>query len=136
MNAMIRAPAGHDVLAVLTDSHMITRFRLLLTAPGALLFALLAVPLSSQNATHLFDAARGGNIEIALHGHSHLHRGNDARGRRTEFSGLTPSERQRRRRVAPGTYQVTLTIGATSMTRSIEVRAERSERARRVLPRT
>jgi photosystem II stability/assembly factor-like uncharacterized protein len=52
------------------------------------------------------------------------------------FGGLTLSERQRRRRVAPGTYQVTLTSGATSLTRSIEVRAERPDRARRVLPRT
>ena len=29
-------------------------------------------PLSSQNAAHLFEAARAGIIEIALHGHSHL----------------------------------------------------------------
>jgi len=53
------------------------------------------VPLSHQNAPHLFDAARAGAIEIALHGHSHRHRGNDARGRRTEFSGLHPAEQTR-----------------------------------------
>jgi peptidoglycan/xylan/chitin deacetylase (PgdA/CDA1 family) len=53
------------------------------------------VPLSSQNAAHLFEAARAGVIEIALHGHSHRHRGNDARGRRTEFSGLPPAEQTR-----------------------------------------
>jgi len=53
------------------------------------------VPLSPQNAAHLFDAARAGVIEIALHGHSHRHRGNDVRGRRTEFSGLHPAEQTR-----------------------------------------
>jgi peptidoglycan/xylan/chitin deacetylase (PgdA/CDA1 family) len=53
------------------------------------------VPLSPQNAAHLFDAARAGVIEIALHGHSHRHRGNDARGRRTEFFGLHPAEQTR-----------------------------------------
>ena len=53
------------------------------------------VPLSPQNAPHLFDAASAGAIEIALHGHSHRHRGNDARGRRTEFSGLHPAEQTR-----------------------------------------
>jgi peptidoglycan/xylan/chitin deacetylase (PgdA/CDA1 family) len=53
------------------------------------------VPLSPRNAPHLFDAARAGVIEIALHGHSHLHRGNDARGRRTEFSGVHPAEQAR-----------------------------------------
>ena len=52
-------------------------------------------PLSSQNAAHLFEAARAGVIEIALHGHSHLQRGHDARGRRTEFSGLPPSDQTR-----------------------------------------
>jgi hypothetical protein len=51
--------------------------------------------LSRRNAPHLFDAARAGAIEIALHGHSHLHRGNDARGRRTEFAGLHPAEQTR-----------------------------------------
>jgi photosystem II stability/assembly factor-like uncharacterized protein len=51
------------------------------------------------------------------------------------FVGLTPSERQRRRRVAPGTYQITLTAGPTSLNRPVEVRAERPERTRRVLPR-
>ena len=53
------------------------------------------VPLSPQNAAHLFDAAGAGVIEIALHGHSHRHRGNDARGRRTEFSGVHPAEQTR-----------------------------------------
>ena len=57
---MIRAPAGHDILAVLTDPHMITRFRLLPTAPWPLLFALLAVPLSSQTA----DRLAGKNVSI------------------------------------------------------------------------
>jgi predicted deacetylase len=53
------------------------------------------VPLSPRNAAHLFDAARAGVIEVALHGHSHRHRGNDVRGRRTEFSGLDPAEQTR-----------------------------------------
>jgi peptidoglycan/xylan/chitin deacetylase (PgdA/CDA1 family) len=53
------------------------------------------VPLSPQNAAHLFDAARADVIEIALHGHSHRHRGHDARGRRTEFSGVHPAEQSR-----------------------------------------
>ena len=52
-----------------------------------------------------------------------------------QFGGLTPSERQRQRRVAPGTYQVTLEADGTAVTRSIEVRAERADRARRVWPR-
>jgi hypothetical protein len=49
--------------------------------------------------------------------------------------GGTASERQRRARVLPGTYQVTLDVGGTSLARSIEVRAERPDRARRVWPR-
>ena len=53
------------------------------------------VPLLPQNAAHLFDAARAGVIEVALHGHSHRHRGNDVRGRRTEFSGLLPADQTR-----------------------------------------
>jgi peptidoglycan/xylan/chitin deacetylase (PgdA/CDA1 family) len=57
--------------------------------------AVKPVALSLPNAAHLFDAARTGVIEIALHGHSHLHRGNDARGRPTEFSGLHPAEQSR-----------------------------------------
>jgi photosystem II stability/assembly factor-like uncharacterized protein len=50
--------------------------------------------------------------------------------------GGTPSERQRRRRVAPGTYQVTLEAAGVALTRPIEVRPERPDRARRILPRT
>jgi photosystem II stability/assembly factor-like uncharacterized protein len=47
----------------------------------------------------------------------------------------TASERQRQLRVAPGTYQVTLEVGGRVLTRSVEVRAERPDRARRVWPR-
>jgi peptidoglycan/xylan/chitin deacetylase (PgdA/CDA1 family) len=49
-------------------------------------------PVSSKNAPHLFHAERTGVIEVAMHGHSHLHRGSDARGRRTEFAGLPAAE--------------------------------------------
>ena len=48
---------------------------------------------------------------------------------------VTASERQRLMRVAPGTYQVTLEVGGSALTRSVEVRAERPDRARRVWPR-
>jgi photosystem II stability/assembly factor-like uncharacterized protein len=47
----------------------------------------------------------------------------------------TASERQRQFRVAPGTYQVTLEVGGSVLARSVEVRAERPDRARRVWPR-
>jgi photosystem II stability/assembly factor-like uncharacterized protein len=49
--------------------------------------------------------------------------------------GGTASESQRARRVAPGTYRITLEVAGTSLTRSVEVVAERAERARRVWPR-
>ncbi len=49
--------------------------------------------------------------------------------------GGTASENQRARRVAPGTYRITLEVAGTSLTRSVEVVAERAERARRVWPR-
>ena len=47
---------------------------------------------------------------------------------------VTPSERQRARRVPPGTYTVTLQIGATTLSRPIVVRAE-SSGVRRVVVR-
>jgi photosystem II stability/assembly factor-like uncharacterized protein len=49
--------------------------------------------------------------------------------------GATAPERQRQLRVPPGTYQVTLEIGGTTRSKSVEVRAERSDRPRRVWPR-
>ncbi len=49
-------------------------------------------------------------------------------------SAVTLSERQRRRRVAPGTYTVTLAIGATPLTRPIVVKEEAND-VTRVLPR-
>lgn len=52
----------------------------------------------------------------------------------TGFS-VSPTERQRGGRVAPGTYQVTLEVGGSVLTRSVDVRAERHDRARRVWPR-
>jgi len=54
-----------------------------------------SIPLSPQNAAHLFDAAKAGVIDISQHGHSHVHRGNDARGRRSEFAGLPLAEQAR-----------------------------------------
>jgi len=48
--------------------------------------------------------------------------------------GLTPSARQRRRRVAPGTYTATLQIGATTLAKPVVVRKE-TEGTKRVLPR-
>jgi hypothetical protein len=55
--------------------------------------------------------------------------------RQDEFRGLTQSERQRKRRVTPGTYEVTLELAGATLTRPIEVRAERADRTRRVWPR-
>ena len=49
-------------------------------------------------------------------------------------SAVTLSERQRRRRVAPGTYTVTLDAGGTPLTRPIVVKAE-GNGVTRVLPR-
>jgi photosystem II stability/assembly factor-like uncharacterized protein len=51
------------------------------------------------------------------------------------FGGATASERQRRQRVAPGTYQVTLEVAGRVLTRPVDVRPERADRARRVWPR-
>jgi peptidoglycan/xylan/chitin deacetylase (PgdA/CDA1 family) len=53
------------------------------------------VPLSQQNASHLIDAAKAGCIEIAQHGHSHVHRGVDARGVHSEFAGVPAIEQTR-----------------------------------------
>jgi photosystem II stability/assembly factor-like uncharacterized protein len=55
--------------------------------------------------------------------------------RATAPRGGTASERQRSRRVAPGTYRIVLEAGGTSVTRSVEVKAERADRPRRVWPR-
>jgi photosystem II stability/assembly factor-like uncharacterized protein len=49
--------------------------------------------------------------------------------------GGTASERQRRQRVSPGTYSVTLEVGGSTFTRSVEVRGEQPDRPRRVWPR-
>jgi peptidoglycan/xylan/chitin deacetylase (PgdA/CDA1 family) len=48
--------------------------------------------LSPENAAHLVEAANGGTIEIALHGHSHVRRGNSSSNRLTEFAGLSAPE--------------------------------------------
>ena len=53
------------------------------------------ISLSPQNASHLIDAARAGIIEIAQHGHSHVHRGVDARGVHSEFAGVAAAEQAR-----------------------------------------
>lgn len=53
------------------------------------------IPLSAQNAAHLLKAAGAGVIEIAQHGHSHIRRGNDARGLRSEFAGVPAAEQMR-----------------------------------------
>ena len=50
------------------------------------------VPLSRDSASHLIDAARRGIIEIAQHGHSHVHRGANIDGTCTEFAGLDRQE--------------------------------------------
>lgn len=54
-----------------------------------------SIPLSAQNAAHLVEAARAGTIEIAQHGHSHIRRGNDVRGLRSEFAGVPAAEQVR-----------------------------------------
>jgi hypothetical protein len=48
---------------------------------------------------------------------------------------LTLSERQARRRVAPGNYLVTLYAGSAILTRTAEVRAERPDGVQRILTR-
>ena len=50
------------------------------------------VPLSRDGASHLIEATRRGVIEIAQHGHSHVHRGPNIDGTRTEFAGLERAE--------------------------------------------
>ena len=50
-------------------------------------------------------------------------------------SAVTFSERQRRRRVAPGTFTVTLDVNGTTLTRSAVVKAEGNDDAPRMLPR-
>ena len=59
----------------------------------------------------------------------------EAKANQSAESSDTASEQQRRLRVAPGTYQVTLEVAGSVLTRSVEVRAERPDRARRVWPR-
>jgi predicted deacetylase len=66
------------------------------------------VPLSPRNATHLVDAARASLVEIAQHGHSHVQRGVDAKGRRSEFAGV-PYEEQVRL-IAEGARQLSATF--------------------------
>jgi len=68
------------------------------------------VPLSPRNATHLVDAARAGFVEIAQHGHSHVQRGVDAKGKRSEFAGV-PYEEQARL-IAEGARQLGATFGS------------------------
>jgi peptidoglycan/xylan/chitin deacetylase (PgdA/CDA1 family) len=53
------------------------------------------VPLSAQNAAHLLEAAKGGAIEIAQHGHSHIRRGVTELGLRSEFAGVPAIEQRR-----------------------------------------
>jgi peptidoglycan/xylan/chitin deacetylase (PgdA/CDA1 family) len=53
------------------------------------------VPLSGQNAAHLLEAERAGAIEIAQHGHSHLRRGANQRGVRSEFAGVPAVDQTR-----------------------------------------
>ena len=48
--------------------------------------------ISPGNTTHLVDAVSAGIVEIAQHGHSHLPRSTDTRGRRSEFAGLGVEE--------------------------------------------
>ena len=55
-------------------------------------------------------------------------------GRGGDRSAVTFSERQRRRRVAPGSYTVTLTADQASLTRPVIVTAE-GDGVQRVLPR-
>jgi peptidoglycan/xylan/chitin deacetylase (PgdA/CDA1 family) len=54
-----------------------------------------SIPLSAQNAAHLVEAAGAGVVEIAQHGHSHIRRGSDARGMRSEFAGVPAAEQVR-----------------------------------------
>jgi peptidoglycan/xylan/chitin deacetylase (PgdA/CDA1 family) len=54
-----------------------------------------SIPLSAQNAAHLVAAARAGTVEIAQHGHSHIRRGSDAHGLRSEFAGVPAAEQVR-----------------------------------------
>ncbi len=44
--------------------------------------------LSPQHAGHLIDAQRSGAIDIALHGHTHIHRSGDGAATRSEFAAL------------------------------------------------
>ena len=53
------------------------------------------VPLSAQNAAHLLEAAGAGAIEIAQHGHSHIRRGANRRGARSEFAGVPAADQVR-----------------------------------------
>lgn len=51
--------------------------------------------LSKGNAPHLARAVQAGIVELAQHGHSHLRRSADARGRPSEFAGMDPDEQAR-----------------------------------------
>jgi peptidoglycan/xylan/chitin deacetylase (PgdA/CDA1 family) len=44
--------------------------------------------LSPQHAGHLIDAQHSGNIDIALHGHTHIHRSGDGTATKSEFASL------------------------------------------------
>jgi peptidoglycan/xylan/chitin deacetylase (PgdA/CDA1 family) len=54
-----------------------------------------SIPLSAQNAGHLLQAERAGVVEIAQHGHSHVHRGMARSGVRSEFAGVPAAEQAR-----------------------------------------
>lgn len=51
--------------------------------------------ITRDNATHLWEAFSRDEIDILLHGHSHISRSNGLNGNQTEFAGLDPEEQRR-----------------------------------------